>query len=68
MNKTDLRGYALIISEATGHTDREILDNIEDCMRHTIFHSTLDWQTREQLHEGARQALEVLILMGEAPT
>jgi hypothetical protein len=41
------------------------LEEIEDCMRHTIFHSTLDWQTREQFDQGARDAVEVLIETGE---
>ncbi len=35
-------------------------DAIEDTMRHVVFHSTLDWQTRDQLHEGARQAFAIL--------
>lgn len=55
-----LKGYAKSISEATGITDPTDLDDIEDCMRHTIFHSTLDWQTREQFDAGARQAWEVV--------
>ena len=39
---TELRGYAKTISEATGVTDAEDLAEIEDVMRHEIFHSTLD--------------------------
>ena len=29
---------------------------IEDYMRHTIFHSTLDWQTLAQLKKAAKEA------------
>jgi hypothetical protein len=60
---TELRGYAKTISEATGVTDAEDLADIEDCMRHDIFHSTLDWQTREQLKRGAREAWQLVQLM-----
>ena len=45
---------------ATGITDQVHLDLIEDVMRNDIFHSTLDWQTRKQLENAARQALSVL--------
>lgn len=58
-----LMGYQEIISTATGVTDVKRIEAIEDCMRHIIFHSTLDWQTREQLAQGARDAKEVLDLM-----
>ena len=54
--------YDRMISEATGVTDPARLRKIEDVMRHTIFHSTLDWQTRAQFKRGARQALEVIEL------
>ena len=48
-----------LILEATGAavTDAARIENI---MRTEIFHSTLDWQTREQLVDGARQAQEHL--------
>jgi hypothetical protein len=49
----------LLIQRATGATDRD-LDLIEDIMRDEIFHSTLDWQTREQLTAAARQAFDSL--------
>ena len=42
-------GYQELIQEATGVTDLEHIERIEDTMRHVIFHSTLNWQTREQL-------------------
>jgi len=37
-------------------TDPWSLAEIEDWMRNIIFHSTLDWQTREQLKRAARTA------------
>lgn len=55
--------YQQTISEGTGVTNPEDLEEIEDTMRHIIFHSTLDWQTREQLQRGAREAWEVIQIM-----
>ena len=51
--------YSDIIRDATACLPGEI-DEIEDLMRGVVFHSTLDWQTREQLEEGARMAYAVL--------
>jgi hypothetical protein len=52
--------YEQIIAEATGVDDLEIIAMIEGVMRHDVFHSTLDWQSREQLADGARAALALL--------
>lgn len=52
--------YHQIITEATGVTDFDDLDEIEDTMRHSIFHSTLDWQTREQLKTAAIEGWEIV--------
>jgi hypothetical protein len=52
--------YQDTITEATGETDPTRLAEIEDVMRHTIFHSTLDWQTKEELIDAAQLAVEVL--------
>lgn len=60
MTATKLRGYDLIINEATGVTDLALIGEIEECMRHDIFHSTLDWQTRAQLHDAARLAMKII--------
>lgn len=57
--KTASPRYREMIVKALGCTPREA-DEVEDIMRHDIFHSTLDWQTREQFDEGARQAWELL--------
>ena len=40
-------------------SDQEVF-LIEEIMRHEIFKSTLDWQTKSQLEEGARKAYSVL--------
>jgi len=58
--KKGLKGYSVIISESTGETDKKRLDQIEDIMRHTIFHSTLDWQTAEELGKAAREANQLI--------
>lgn len=58
-----LRGYHVVINEATGVTNVDDLEEIEDVMRHSIFHSTLDWQTRDQLKKAAREGWEVVKIM-----
>ena len=55
-----IRGYAKTIFEATGVTDRNFLCEIEETMRHDIFHSTLDWQTYGQLQDAAKQAYNLI--------
>lgn len=61
--KSKRTGYQELIQEATGVTDLEHIERIEDTMRHVIFHSTLNWQTREQLMQGAREALQIITLV-----
>lgn len=53
--------YGAIIREAfeVELTDR-VVDEIEEVMRDDIFHSTLDWQSREQLRAAAREAFKLL--------
>ena len=51
--------YREIIRQATGCTQVGAV-KIEDVMRNVIFHSTLDWQTREELEDAARLAVEVI--------
>ena len=48
--------YTELITEATGITDPTEVAKLEEIMRCDIFHSTLDWQTREQLMEAAKTA------------
>ncbi len=49
--------YATLIAEATGAHPME-LPIIEKIMRDLIFHSTLDWQSKDQFNAGAREAYE----------
>lgn len=56
--------YTNIIVEATG-CDEPTADRLEDIMRHDIFHSTLDWQTKEQLVEAAKEAKVIDIEIGK---
>ncbi len=51
--------YQSIISESTGVTNEKTLAELEDIMRHDIFHSTLDWKTRAQLGKAAKTALQI---------
>lgn len=51
-----LRGYALAIHNATGVRSPAVLEEIQDTMRHVIFHSTLDWQDRRTFDKRAREA------------
>jgi hypothetical protein len=52
--------YCNLIMHATGCPAKDAAE-IEDIMRHVVFHSTLDWQTRHQLERGAREAYVVLL-------
>lgn len=55
---TELKGYALSISKATGITNVADLADIEESMRVDIFHGTLDWQSPAVFAKGAREAWE----------
>ncbi len=68
MSEPKLRGYAADIAKATGCTDAALLGEIEDTMRDTIFHSTLDWQTSRQFNKAAREALGLVLLQRRATT
>ena len=56
----NLRGYAAMISKATGIINPAELAEIEDYMRHDIFHSTLDWQPASIFDKAAIIAAETL--------
>jgi hypothetical protein len=58
-------GYNEIIVQATGCSLPDAED-VEEIMRGVIFHSTLDWQTRDELEVGARIAYAVLQNMRRA--
>lgn len=50
----------MLIDETTGAPENDI-GQIETIMREDIFHTTLDWQTRQQLADAARDAYELLM-------
>ena len=52
--------YVQIIREAVPEVNVEEAEGIEEIMRNEIFHSTLDWQTRDQLKNAAKQGWEIL--------
>ena len=52
--------YSKLITEATGETNPQRVADIEESMRHDVFHSTLDWQSADQLRQGAKIAVEIL--------
>lgn len=55
--------YAKGISEAIGGvTDADILCEVEDIMRNSIFHSTLDWVSQRQFSKAAKEAYGLLLL------
>lgn len=49
--------YEQMICEATGASP-EIAPTLERIMREDVFHSTLDWQTKEEFDAGAREAYD----------
>ena len=51
--------YQDLIIKATGANVKDA-GYVEDIMREDIFHSTLDWQSREQFLRAAREAVEML--------
>jgi hypothetical protein len=55
-----LRGYAASISRATGVADPADLAEIEETMRHDVFHSTLDWIAPADFARGARDAWAIV--------
>lgn len=52
--------YQQIIADATGIDSIKKIDMIEEYMRHVYFHSTLSWQTKEELIAAARESAEEL--------
>lgn len=68
MNTTKLHGYAAAIAKATGCTDPDTLSEVEDMMRHIIFHSTLSWQSARQFNKGAREGYGLVLLERRAAT
>ncbi len=56
--------YSDLIARATGLKDPERIDMVENYMRHIYFHSTLNWQTKEELEVAAIESAEDLTLSG----
>jgi hypothetical protein len=56
-----LSGYSAMIAGAIGVNDQAVLDIVEDVMRNDVFHSTLDWQSRDVFDRGARDAYDVYL-------
>ena len=54
--------YQALIMEAV-NCDKDEAIIIEDYMRHIYFHSTLDWQTKEQLVKAAKESCRELKLL-----
>lgn len=50
--------YENSIIKATGCSESEVAQ-VEDIMRHTILHSTLDWLTAKQFDTAAKEAYDV---------
>jgi hypothetical protein len=58
--------YHQIITEATGETNAQRLAQIEESMRQDVFHSTLDWQAKDHLFWGAKEAVKILAATQES--
>jgi hypothetical protein len=56
--------YQRLISKATGITDIEKVNMVEQYMRTIYFHSTLSWQTQAQLNRAARESAKELEATG----
>jgi hypothetical protein len=59
-----MRSYPEAIMEIIGCSLEEA-KALEEIMRNTIFHSTLDWQTRSQFEKGAWEVYEVAKVLGK---
>ena len=58
--ETDIGPYERDIIEQLGCSSQDA-SMVEDIMRRFVFHSTLDWLSREELDRGAREAWEMLM-------
>lgn len=55
--------YQRMIANATGIDNVDKVNMIEQYMRQIYFHSTLSWQTQEQLDIAARECAQELLDM-----
>lgn len=58
--------YRDLIIKATGVSEKDA-GYVEEIMREDIFHSTLDWQSRRQFVQGAKEAVELLRVFRSDP-
>ena len=56
--------YQELIAKATGLTDANKIDQVEQYMRQVFFRSTISWQTEEQLTEAAEISAQELEIIG----
>ena len=56
--------YSELITQATGITDPDKVEQIEGYMRHIYFHSTLNWQTAAELTQAAKESAADLNAIG----
>ena len=56
--------YQELIAKATGLTDANKIDQVEQYMRQVFFRSTMSWQTEEQLTEAAEISAQELEIIG----
>lgn len=54
-----MSSYTKLIVETLGCSE-ERAAQVEEVMRQDIYHSTLDWQSREELQSAAREAETIL--------
>lgn len=59
--------YSDMISSITGLTDRKALCAVEDHMRNDVLHSTLDWLSKAQFRSAAIKALQLYVVLNDAP-
>jgi hypothetical protein len=62
LNKLRMNSYQKSIIEVTG-CDPKDAEEIEEYMRQVYFHSTLDWQTKEQFDKGAKESYSDILWM-----
>lgn len=58
----NLTFYQKSIIEATNCSIDEVSE-IEDIMRNTILHSTLDWLSKSQFNKAAKEAYDLFVYM-----
>jgi len=60
------KSQAALIREVLPKVTNKQIEQIDEIMRFDIFHSTLDWQTKEQIQDAAKVAFQVMQEQGFA--